>query len=54
MDELHEAAELMVLAACIAAEARAEQEQEGPDALATAVENMRATVLTRVTLEVRF
>jgi hypothetical protein len=31
----------MVLTACVAAEARAEQEQEGPDALATAVENMR-------------
>ena len=42
MDELDEATELMMLAAGIVAEARAEQKQEWPDALAPAVENMRS------------
>ena len=42
MDELDQATELMMLAAGIAAEARAEQKQEWPDALPPAVENMRS------------
>ena len=42
MDKLDEAPELMVFSACIAAESCAEQKQEGPDALATAIENMRS------------
>ena len=40
MDEFHQAAELVMFAAGIAAEARGQEEKQGPDAFAAAVEDV--------------
>lgn len=41
MDEFHQASELVMFTACVAAETRRQQEKQGSDAFAAAIEDVR-------------